>query len=143
MHNTAESALFLSPRPPAISNIFGKKQLIVPGLLSQGRHAWNCRTFESAFCVVCTTLVQRSTQFSHCSVYAEIKNKTWNSWEFYSHKNIKNINIIFNIIIFIMNDISPDLRDFRFLSPDHQTSTDFTRFGEKSPGMATLLLLFF
>lgn len=95
---------------------------------------------ESAFCVVCTTLVQLGTQCSHCSVYAEIKNKTWNSWEFYCHKNIKNINIniICNIIIFIKGDISPDLRDFRFPSPDHQTWTDFTRFGEKSPGVATL-----
>ena len=37
-------------------------------------------------------------------------------------------------------DISPDLKDFRFPSPDHQTWTDFTRFGEKSPGVATLLL---
>ena len=42
------------------------------------------------------------------------------------------------MIIFIKGDISPDLRDFRFPSPDHQTWTDFTRFGEKSPGVATL-----
>ena len=35
-------------------------------------------------------------------------------------------------------DISPDLKDFRFPSPDHQTWIDFTRFGEKSPGVATL-----
>ena len=98
---------------------------------------------ESAFCVVYTTLVQLGTQCSHCSVYAEIKNKTWNSWEFYCHKNIKNINIniICNIIIFIKGDISPDLRDFRFPSPDHQTWTDFTRFGEKSPGVATLVYI--
>ena len=35
-------------------------------------------------------------------------------------------------------DISPDLRDFKFPSPDHQTWADFTRFGEKSPGVGTL-----
>ena len=94
---------------------------------------------ESAFCVVSTTQVQLGSQCSHCSVHAEIKNKTWNSWEFNCHKNI-NINIICNIIIFIKGDISPDLRDFRFPSPDHQTCTDFNRFGEKSPGVATLIL---
>ena len=82
---------------------------------------------ESAFCVVCTTLVQLGTQCSHCSVYVEIN----------YIKNI-NINIICNIIVFIKGDIPPDLRDFRFPSPDHQTWTDFTRFGEKSPGVATL-----
>ena len=35
-------------------------------------------------------------------------------------------------------DISPDLGNFTFPSPDHQTWTNFTSFGEKSPGVATL-----